>query len=338
MIELENLSNTFTVNRKKVEAVKNVSLNVKKGEIFGVVGYSGAGKSTLVRCINYLEKPDEGSVKIDGEDLSTLYASELRHARRKIGMIFQGYNLLKTATVYDNIAKPLKLSGFSKSVIKERVEKYLQIVGLKDKEHHFPAQLSGGQKQRVAIARALAFEPEILLSDEATSALDPETTESILNLLLKINEELGITIFLITHELEVIERICDRVAVMENGEIVEQGTVLDIYTKAIHPTTKRFIGTEGGYEIPADLLEKYGKTGKLVSLYFLGDEADEPALALVSRNYDVLPSILAGGITHFKNGTIGKLLVHLKGNETAYQDAIDYLVSQQVVVEEVELP
>lgn len=338
MIELKNLSKTFTVNGKKIEAVKDVSLTVQKGEIFGVVGYSGAGKSTLVRCINYLEKPDEGSVTIDGEDLSVLYASELRLARRKIGMIFQGYNLLKTATVYDNIAKPLKLSGFPKKVIKERVEKYLQIVGLKDKENNYPAQLSGGQKQRVAIARALAFEPEILLSDEATSALDPETTESILNLLLKINQELGITIFLITHELEVIERICDRVAVMENGEIIEQGTVIDIYTKAKHPTTKRFIGAEGGYEIPDDLLKKYSQTGKLVSLYFLGEETDEPSLALVSRKFDVLPSILAGGITHFKNGTIGKLLVHLQGNEAAYKEAIDYLVNQQIVVEEVELP
>ncbi|CCQ19594.1 Methionine import ATP-binding protein MetN 1 [Listeria monocytogenes N53-1] len=228
MIELHQVSKSFNVNGKTVEAVKNVSITVEKGEIFGVVGYSGAGKSTLVRCINLLERPDAGQVVIDGKNLSTLSSKELRVARRKIGMIFQGYNLLKTATVYDNIAKPLKLEGVPKNEIETRVNKYLSIVGLEDKRNNYPSQLSGGQKQRVAIARALAHEPEILLSDEATSALDPETTEAILQLLLKINAELGITIFLITHELDVIQRICDRVAVMENGHLVEQGTVLDI--------------------------------------------------------------------------------------------------------------
>ncbi len=199
MIELHQVSKSFNVNGKTVEAVKNVSITVEKGEIFGVVGYSGAGKSTLVRCINLLERPDAGQVLIDGKNLSTLSSKELRVARRKIGMIFQGYNLLKTATVYDNIAKPLKLEGVPKDEIEIRVNKYLSIVGLEDKRNNYPSQLSGGQKQRVAIARALAHEPEILLSDEATSALDPETTEAILQLLLKINAELGITIFLITH-------------------------------------------------------------------------------------------------------------------------------------------
>lgn len=252
-------------------------------------------------------------------------------------MIFQGYNLLKTATVYDNIAKPLKLEGVPKNEIETRVNKYLSIVGLEDKRNNYPSQLSGGQKQRVAIARALAHEPEILLSDEATSALDPETTEAILQLLLKINAELGITIFLITHELDVIQRICDRVAVMENGHLVEQGTVLDIFTKAKHATTKRFVGSEASFDIPQDLLEKYIATGKLVSLHFIGDEADEPALALVSRKFDVLPSILAGGIDHLKNGTLGKLLVHLKGDEVEYSKAISYLKESGVVVEEVEL-
>ncbi|EAF5166298.1 methionine ABC transporter ATP-binding protein [Listeria monocytogenes] len=337
MIELHQVSKSFNVNGKPVEAVKNVSITVEKGEIFGVVGYSGAGKSTLVRCINLLERPDAGQVVIDGKNLSTLSSKELRVARRKIGMIFQGYNLLKTATVYDNIAKPLKLEGVPKDEIETRVNKYLSIVGLEDKRNNYPSQLSGGQKQRVAIARALAHEPEILLSDEATSALDPETTEAILQLLLKINAELGITIFLITHELDVIQRICDRVAVMENGHLVEQGTVLDIFTKAKHATTKRFVGSEASFDIPQDLLEKYVATGKLVSLHFIGDEADEPALALVSRKFDVLPSILAGGIDHLKNGTLGKLLVHLKGDEVEYSKAISYLKESGVVVEEVEL-
>ncbi|WP_239256279.1 methionine ABC transporter ATP-binding protein [Listeria ilorinensis] len=336
MIELHQVSKTFNVNGQSVEAVKNVSLRVKKGEIFGIVGYSGAGKSTLVRCVNFLERPTSGAVKIADQDLATLSVKELREARRKIGMIFQGYNLLKTATVYDNIAIPLRLEGLSKEVIRARAEKYLEIVGLTDKKDNFPAQLSGGQKQRVAIARALAHEPEILLSDEATSALDPETTEAILNLLLKINKELGITIFLITHELDVIQRICDRVAVMENGQIVEEGSVLEVFTHPEHPTTKRFVGSEASYDIPKDVLEKYRSTGKLVSLHFIGEGSDEPALALVSRKFDVLPSILAGGIDHLKNDTLGKLLVHLKGDEAEYEKAIAYLRSEGVVVEEVQ--
>ncbi|EUJ33767.1 ABC transporter ATP-binding protein [Listeria floridensis FSL S10-1187] len=250
-------------------------------------------------------------------------------------MIFQGYNLLKTATVYENVALPLKLEGLSSKLIRERADKYLEIVGLSDKKEHFPAQLSGGQKQRVAIARALAHEPEILLSDEATSALDPETTDSILKLLLEINHTLGITIFLITHELDVIERICDRVAVMEQGRVVEEGTVLDIFTNPKQETTKRFVGSEAGFDIPQDLLEEYKKTGKLVSLYFVGQSSEEPALALVSRQFDCLPSILAGGIEHLKNDTLGKLLVHLKGEEDAYNDAIRFLTEQGVTVREV---
>ncbi|WP_088810440.1 MULTISPECIES: methionine ABC transporter ATP-binding protein [Listeria] len=336
MIKLEHVSKTFNVNGRSVQAVKDVSLSVQKGEIYGVVGYSGAGKSTLVRCINFLEQPTEGTVHIANDNLAQLSAKNLRFARRKIGMIFQGYNLLKTATVYENIALPLKLEGLKSDEITARVEKYLEIVGLTDKKENFPAQLSGGQKQRVAIARALAHEPEILLSDEATSALDPETTEAILNLLLKINRELGITIFLITHELDVIQRICDRVAVMENGQIVEEGTVLDVFTKPKHPTTKRFVGSEASFEIPADVLEKYKQTGKLVSLHFIGEGSDEPALALVSRKFDCLPSILAGGIDHLKNDTLGKLLVHLKGDEAEYNKAIEYLREQGVVVSEVQ--
>ncbi|RBN39300.1 methionine ABC transporter ATP-binding protein, partial [Priestia megaterium] len=244
MIELKKTSKTYKVNGKAVEAVKDVSLTINKGEVFGVIGYSGAGKSTLIRCINLLEKPTSGEVIIDGKNLSKLSKQELQKTRRKIGMIFQGYNLLKTATVYDNIAIPLKLEGVNKKLIQERVEKYLSIVGLLDKQNHYPSQLSGGQKQRVAIARALAHEPEILLSDEATSALDPETTEAILSLLLKINKELGLTIFLITHELNVVQRICDRIAVMENGYVVEQGTVVSLFTNPKHPTTKRFVESE----------------------------------------------------------------------------------------------
>ncbi|MCP1189793.1 ATP-binding cassette domain-containing protein [Priestia flexa] len=335
MIELKQTSKTYEVNGKKVEAVKDVSLTIEKGEVFGVIGYSGAGKSTLIRCVNLLEKPTSGEVFINGVSLTTLSKQDLQKTRRKIGMIFQGYNLLKTATVYENIAIPLKLEGIGKETIQKRAEKYLEIVGLSDKVNHYPSQLSGGQKQRVAIARALAHEPEILLSDEATSALDPETTEAILELLLKINRELGLTIFLITHELNVVQRICDRVAVMENGRVVEEGKVVDIFTHPQHPTTKRFIGSESAFNLPEALKTEYRKTGKLVSLYFKGSEkSNEPALAMVSRKFDVLPSILAGGIEQLKNETLGKLLVHLRGDKEAYEEAIGYLESEGVIVEE----
>ena len=219
----------YSFEKSEVKAVDNVNIHVKKGEIHGVIGYSGAGKSTLIRCVNLLERPTSGKIYIQGEEITSHSSNTLSDARRKIGMIFQGFNLLKTATVYDNIAIPLKLIGVDKAEVKARTEKYLEIVGLTDKHKSYPSQLSGGQKQRVAIARALAQEPEILLSDEATSALDPETTESILDLLLKINREFGITILLITHEMNVIQKICDYVYVMENGKIVEHGTTIDLF-------------------------------------------------------------------------------------------------------------
>src|SRR5690625_1282640 len=243
MIRLENVSKTFQVKRSQVHALQNVSLHVKKGEIFGVIGYSGAGKSTLVRCVNLLEKPTEGRVFVAGNELTSMSHHDLNEARRNIGMIFQGFNLLKTATVRENVALPLRLSDVPKEEINKRVKKYLDIVGLSDREDSYPAQLSGGQKQRVAIARALAHEPDVLLSDEATSALDPETTESILDLLLKINEELGVTILLITHEMNVIQKICDRVAVIEDGRLVESGTVLDMFSNPQHSTTQRFVNS-----------------------------------------------------------------------------------------------
>ncbi|GAY77178.1 methionine ABC transporter ATP-binding protein [Sporolactobacillus inulinus] len=253
MIKLEHISKTFRVGKNKIEALKDVSLEVNKGEIFGVIGFSGAGKSTLIRCINLLERPTNGKVFVEDRDVLTLNKKDLRKLRRKIGMIFQGYNLLETATVYENIATPLRLEGVPKDEIKQRAEKYLGIVGLTDRRNAFPSQLSGGQKQRVAIARALAHEPEILLSDEATSALDPNTTDAILELLLRVNKELGITIFLITHELNVIQRICDRVAVMENGKVVEQGSVVDVFTRPQQAMTKRFISNEAKFAIPAQL-------------------------------------------------------------------------------------
>lgn len=335
MIAIHHVSKTFITGKTKIQALDDVTLTINKGEVFGVIGYSGAGKSTLIRCINLLERPTSGSIFVDGTDLLKLKHKKLRQMRRKIGMIFQGYNLLETANVYDNIAIPLKLEGVPKQVIRTRAEKYLEVVGLQDRMHAFPGQLSGGQKQRVAIARALAHEPEVLLSDEATSALDPNTTESILELLLKVNKELGITVFLITHEMNVIQRICDRVAVMEKGRIVEQGPVLDIFARPEKALTRQFVRNESRFRIPAPLFQELKSTGKLVHLTFIGESAKDPALATLARRFDVLPSIIAGGIDQLKQESIGNLLVHLKGNPDQIREATNYLKAEQIIVEEV---
>ncbi|MBO0453162.1 methionine ABC transporter ATP-binding protein [Candidatus Enterococcus murrayae] len=336
MIELKEVSKVYQQKKRRVEAVKEVNLTIEKGEIFGVVGYSGAGKSTLIRMINFLEPPTTGDILINGQNLRELNKKELLLTRRKIGMIFQGYNLLSTATVYENIAKPLKLEGVSKDVIEERVARYLNLVGLTDRKDNYPAQLSGGQRQRVAIARALAHEPEILLSDEATSALDPETTESILTLLTKINQELGITIFLITHEIDVVQRICDRVAVMEDGRIVEAGPVIDLFTRPKEETTKRFIGANDGYNVPEEVLAAYKGSGRLVQLQFIGEEATEPVLARVAKDFQLSPNILSGNIGYLKEKRHGQLLVQFDGGtETDFQLAKEYIRSQGVLIEEV---
>lgn len=336
MIKLTGVSKRFQTKKGIIQAIDDVSLEVKRGEIFGVIGYSGAGKSTLIRCVNLLETPTSGSVVINGRDVTHLPPEELLQVRRKIGMIFQGFHLLKTATVYDNIAIPLRLIDVDKQEIDKRVTKYLQIVGLEDKHDAYPSQLSGGQKQRVAIARALAQEPEILLSDEATSALDPETTESILELLLKINEELGITIMLITHEMHVIQKICDRVAVMEKGKVIEQGRTVDIYTNATHRTTKRFVNSTYHKELPPPLLLELMRSGPVVRLSFVGDSASKPVLASVSANFRVSPNILAGGIIQLKQENIGALVVHLQGEQEETKKALAYLEEQGVKIEGVE--
>lgn len=337
MIELTGITKTFTGKQGPIHALKDVSLSVKQGEIYGVIGYSGAGKSTLIRCVNLLEAPDQGSVKVKDVELTALSPGKLREARSNIGMIFQGFNLLKTATVYDNIALPLKLTGLNKAVVKERVEKYLNIVGLNEKKNAYPSELSGGQKQRVAIARALSHEPEVLLSDEATSALDPDTTEAILDLLLKINKELGITILLITHEMNVIQRICDKVAVMENGEVIEEGKTKDIFTSPQHSTTKRFVNSLFSHDIPDEMLTNLNKTGHVATLSFFGESSGEPALALVSKKFDIFPNILSGSITRLKEESFGQLLVHLKGESSEIKNAVQFLKEQDVHVEGVKI-
>ncbi|SES08529.1 methionine ABC transporter ATP-binding protein [Psychrobacillus sp. OK032] len=336
MIVLENISKEFNSKSGKVKAVNNVNIHVKKGEIHGVIGYSGAGKSTLIRCVNLLERPTEGKVYINGVETTSLPLPKLREARNKIGMIFQGFNLLKTATVYDNIAIPLKLLGYNKAEVQNRAEKYLEIVGLTDKHKNYPNQLSGGQKQRVAIARALAQEPEILLSDEATSALDPETTDSILDLLLKINRDLGITILLITHEMNVIQKICDHVYVMENGYVVEQNNAIQLFTKPTHPTSKKFLNTISQRNLSPALISQLHVTGSVTRLTFVGESAGKPLLAGVSKKFNVQPNILTANIIELKNGIIGNIVIHLMGEKDQVNAALQFLDENGVGIENLE--
>ncbi|MGG2109216.1 ATP-binding cassette domain-containing protein [Lysinibacillus pakistanensis] len=334
MIRLENISKEFKTKKGIVRAVDGINLHVKKGEIHGVIGYSGAGKSTLIRCVNLLERPTAGKVWIDNVDITSLSINDLRKTRQKIGMIFQHFNLLKTATVYNNIAIPLKLLGYNDTEVKNRVAKYAEIVGLTEKLESFPSQLSGGQKQRVAIARALAQEPEILLSDEATSALDPETTEAILELLLKINRELGITILLITHEMNVIQKICDDVSVLEAGKVVEYGSAIDLFAKPQHPTTRKFLSTISQRNLSPSIIQQLNVSGSVIRLTFLGESTGKPLLAEVSKVYDVQPNILTANIIELKNGIVGNIVVHLIGEAQIVQKALTYFTENGVAIEE----
>ncbi|GAE25465.1 methionine ABC transporter ATP-binding protein [Halalkalibacter wakoensis JCM 9140] len=337
MIELKNVSKTFVSKKSTVTALDDVSIHVQKGEIYGVIGYSGAGKSTLIRCVNMLEKPSGGEIIVNGVTMTGLSSNKLREARQNIGMIFQGFNLLKTATVYDNIAIPLKLTGIPKAEIDERVNKYLAVVGLEAKADSYPSQLSGGQKQRVAIARALSHEPDVLLSDEATSALDPETTESILSLLLKINKEFGITILLITHEMHVVQKICDRVAVMENGKVIEEGKVIDIFSQAKTDTTKKFINSLFPEDIPSEVINSLKEQGPIIRLSFVGQSTGKPALAEVSKKFNVYTNILSGNIVQLKNEPYGRMVIHLEGANEETEAAVRYLEEVGVQVERVNL-
>ncbi|MGM8365760.1 methionine ABC transporter ATP-binding protein [Virgibacillus sp. W0181] len=336
MIVLDHVSKFFSSKSGDIKAVTNVSLHVKQGEIHGVIGYSGAGKSTLIRCVNLLEQPTSGNVFIQGKESTFLSPDKLRSVRKNIGMIFQGFNLLKTASVYDNIAIPLKLLGLKKEDVHKRVEKYLDIVDLADKKNAYPNQLSGGQKQRVAIARALAQEPDILLSDEATSALDPETTDAILDLLLKINEEFGITILLITHEMNVIQKICDNVTVLEKGEVIEQGTAVQLFASPKNKTTQKFLNTISQRKLSSSLISQLNLNGTVVRLTFIGENTGEPLLAQLTKKFDVQPNILTANIIELKNDIIGNLVIHLTGDQEIIEQALQFLRKQNVGIERLE--
>ncbi len=339
MITLRDVSKTFSGTFKRssaVKAVDQVSLSIEKGEIFGIIGYSGAGKSTMIRMLNGLEKPSEGSVVVAGKDMAAIKGAELRKARMEISMIFQHFNLLWSRTVSENIEFPLEIAGIPSKKRKERVKELVKLVGLNGRENAYPSQLSGGQKQRVGIARALANNPKVLLCDEATSALDPQTTDDILELLVDINERLGLTIVLITHEMHVIRKICHRVAVMEMGKVVESGNVLDVFKKPTAPITKRFVQQvtepEETKETIEHLLAEY-PTGKVVQLSFIGESAETPVLSEVIRSYKINVNILQGKISQTQNGSYGTLFIHVDGDPTEVSKAIEFLHNQEIGVE-----
>ena len=339
MIELSHIEKTYNGPDGPVPALKGIDLTVENGEIYGIIGLSGAGKSTLIRCINLLERPTKGQVVVDGKDLTAMNARELRAARQNIGMIFQHFNLLTSATVYDNIAFPLRLADTPEEKIRAKVEPLLTLVGLSDKAHQYPSQLSGGQKQRVGIARALANDPKVLLSDEATSALDPQTTKAILELMRDINQKLGITIVIITHEMQVIKDICDKVAVIEDGVITERGPVLDVFTNPQRPLTKEFISAVMSSELPAALQGKpiakdpVSGVPLLVWLTFIGDSADEPVIAALIRRFPIDVSILYGTIDHIKDTPYGRLLIGLSGAQDSIDEALTYLSQRDLRIE-----
>ena len=339
MIELTHISKDFASGGRTVHAVQDVSLSIGKGEIFGIIGFSGAGKSTLVRCINLLERPTSGSVTVDGKEMTALSARELRQARKKIGMIFQHFNLMPSRTVFGNVAYPLRGSGLSREQTADKVHRLLELVGIGDKAEAYPKQLSGGQKQRVAIARALANDPNVLLCDEATSALDPQTTKAILRLLKNLNEKLGITVVIITHEMAVVKEICDRVAVMEHGRVVEQGEVFNVFADPRQEITRSFIHTTSNLRKIEELIEEDSpvvqlKPGELiVRLSYIQRNVSEPLISTVSRKFDIVLNIIFSDIAIVQNAPIGGTVAIISGEREQITQAIAYLIEKNVGVE-----
>lgn len=347
MIKIECLNKTYRLKSGDVEAVKDVTISVKEGEIYGIIGYSGAGKSSLIRCINLLEIPDSGSITVGNDKLTwteadtikVISSSALNKVRRSIGMIFQHFNLLDRSTVFDNVAYPLKHTGLSKAQISKRVKELLELVDLSDKIDVYPSQLSGGQKQRVAIARALANNPKVLLSDEATSALDPDATESILALLKRLNKKLGITIVLITHEMAVIKAICHKVAVMENGYIVEEGEVYDIFANPQMEITKKFIGSASSLNKINGLIRNDSplvriKAGELLlKLTFEKNAVGDAVISQISRNYNVNLNIVLASVEVLQGAQLGSMITVISGDLENIEAALAYLRSCNIKVE-----
>ena len=328
IVELRGLSKTFGAGAEQVAALQQVTLAVKPGEIFGIIGLSGAGKSTLVRCINLLERPDEGQVLFHGQDLTAMSTKQLRQVRRKISMIFQSFNLLEQRTALDNICFPLELEGVSKAKAKNRAKELLEIVGLPDKAGAYPVQLSGGQKQRIAIARALASDPEVLLCDEATSALDPQTTNSILNLLQTISRERGITVILITHQMSVIEQICNRVAILDSGRVAEIGDVEQVFSNPQSAAGRRLVS-------PDVALPLSTWVGPVARIAFNGNTSEEPIIAEVAMEKGIKLSILGADTRNVDGKAFGTMLVSLPEDAVKKQEVLDYLNHFEGVTAEV---
>lgn len=335
MIKIQDADKVFQTKNGAVHALDHVSIEVEKGDIFGVIGYSGAGKSTLIRLVNRLETPDTGKVYIDGVDLSTLSEKELRKQRKEIGMVFQQFNLLESQTVFHNIALPLLLEHTDKNVINKRVKELLSFVELEDKSDVYVSQLSGGQKQRIGIARALATNPKILLCDEATSALDPKTTESILQLLQKINKELGITILLITHEMNVIKKICNKVAVMKKGKVIEQGETIKVFSRPQEAMTKDFVSTVINSEIPKTILQQINPQAPIVKLTFFGENATQALVSKINKTFQVDTTILFASVNELQGTILGIIILQLQGEKEETDRAYSYLQTQDVEVERV---
>lgn len=335
MIEFKNISKHYQLKGQTIRALDQINLEIPEGSIFGIIGYSGAGKSTLIRLINLLERPIEGQVIINQKDFTALDARSLRQERANIGMIFQHFNLLQTKTVAANIEMPLKLLGVSKAEREKRLNELLEFIDLKHKKDAFPDELSGGQKQRVGIARALANHPKILLCDEATSALDPQTTKSVLALLKKINKEQNITIVMVTHEMDVIETVCDYVAVMEQGKVIETGSTLEIFSQPQHPTTKNFIQTVLQQQLPVNILKNLENQNhnSIYCLQFLGRSAQETVVQAVIKKFDISLNILFANMTEINGTVIGQMFIQLLGDPEIIQQAIEFLEKNGVKVE-----
>ena len=339
MIDLSHIEKIYDSPSGPVRAIKDISLHINRGEIYGIIGLSGAGKSTLVRCINLLERPTSGKVTVDGQDITAMSESQLRQARKSIGMIFQHFNLLSSATVYENVAFPLRLVNTPKEKIDKKVTELLELVGLADKASQYPSQLSGGQKQRVGIARALASEPKILLCDEATSALDPQTTKAILQLIRDINAKLKLTVVVITHEMQVIKDICDKVAVIDKGVIAEKGKVLDVFTNPQQPITKEFISVLLSNDLPVGFREREVRQERfsgsilLIRITFIGESANEPVISRLIKNFDLNVGILFGSLDDIKGVPFGRLIISLDGRQLEIQEALEYVQKQNLKVE-----
>ena len=340
VIELKHISKRFSGKDGSVEALRDVSIHVKQGDIYGIIGYSGAGKSTLIRTVNQLETPDEGTVTVNGQNLASLSRKQLLKMRRNIGMIFQQFNLLESKTVFKNIALPLLLAGNAKDEIDQRVTEVLRFVELEDKKDVYINKLSGGQKQRVGIARALVTSPSILLCDEATSALDPKTTESILKLLKRINHEMGITILLITHQMQVVQMICNKVAVMENGRIIENGSVLEVFGSPREESTREFVRTVISDEIPEPVLQvalAETKNYRVERLKFIGESVKNPVISEICKSEGLEVNILCAMVTKLQDTVMCVFTIQLIGEQTRIEDIECWIDTTDIIRERIDL-